>query len=818
MATIVKYILDIETGKSKSDIKKTEKAVDGLNKDLKKTEIQGKKSAGALAKMGKALGTVGVGVAAVGVLALGLKRAAEASYDFAKASVDSVNQLNDIAVKSGISAQGVQAIIQAFEGSGQAAGAADAFMSRLPQTFAAIATAGTRSSKVAKGLGIALTDASGEALSSDQIMVNLTDKFQSIEDPTKRATAAFLLFGRSAGSFLQAFGATSEFEKFLGFAEKFGVKTGPEASAEAAAFQEQLAALSIVSKGTFQTIATGTGVVGIFSSVLLKTGKSLAFVQAFMVEGADTFETYGKWIKFITDRFSNLGTMIATVVSPNLGFILKTMGLIESATKEVTGVSIGGVTSDAFVDITGFKSAVEAGESASIEYGEMIEDLLKKLEIDGEKAQLAQDQLEALLKDLQGINEDVGAGEVKPEDTSDRDNAIKLLDDYIAKSKIITERDQLRATFEALSKEIVNAAEEGNDLIKGMDALDIATDEYILSVAALNQELDNLENNKAAEKQAEAFAKLGDQITRAGDGLSSLLTGDISGFMRGITPQIEKGLKSAISGISKSIGGSGDGAALATSLVAPVVGAIKSVFSAASQIGQAGLIDPETGERATDERARFLAVESVETKMRNQARAIEIGLQVLPEILLEVLPGIFQEFGQMLVETLISLPRLFAEAMQSALNEALPDVFSDPNEGQKPNGKSEAFLATRRMREDAGKSTLGSGRLIEDFKKAFSFLGLESGGRLQFAESGLRFTGESTGMAVLHPGEFVVPRTGQAPQNVQRDFGSQSGGGGMTINITGDLIESTAVDELVRRIENRFLSFGGGSSPLFGGA
>ena len=95
---------------------------------------------------------------------------------------------------------------------------------------------------------------------------------------------------------------------------------------------------------------------------------------------------------------------------------------------------------------------------------------------------------------------------------------------------------------------------------------------------------------------------------------------------------------------------------------------------------------------------------------------------------------------------------------------------------------------------------------------------MESGGRIPFAESGLRFTGESTGMAVLHPGEFVVPRTGQAPQNVQRDLGSQSGGGGMTINITGDLIESNAVDELVRRIENRFLSFGGGSSPLFGGA
>jgi len=793
-STIVKYILDIETGKSRVDVKKTEKAVGELNKDLKKTEKQGKRTAGSLAKIGGALGKVAIAAAGIGVLAMGLKRAAEASYEFAKSAVDSVNQLNDIAVKSGISAQGVQAIIQAFEGSGQAAGAADAFMSRLPQTFAAIATAGTRSSKVAKGLGIALTDASGAALSSDQIMVNLTNKFQAIEDPTKRATAAFLLFGRSAGSFLQAFGASAEFEKFLGFAEKFGVKTGKEASEQAAAFQEQLAALSIVSKGTFQTIATGTGVVGVFSSVLLETGKSLAFIQAFIIAGEDTFEKYAFWIKLITDRFSNLGTMIATIVSPQLGNVLQIMGLVDTLTEKITGKTLSGATSDAWVDIFGFTTAVDAGKDAAAEYEKMIEDLLSGLEIDEKRAEDAAAQLEKLLADLQNLDAD-GEGKGIAPDTSGIEAGTKFLDDFIAKSKIVTEKDQLEATFAAIEDEIRNAAEASGDFDRGMEALELATYEYEIQVAAVNLELKKLEESKAAEKQAEAFAKLGDQITRAGNGLSSLLTGDVSGFVSGLTPQIEKGIKSAI--------GSAGGSAGAMAMVAPVVGAIKAVLGAAAQIGQAGLIDPETGKRATDARARVLAVESVEERIRNQARSIEIGMKVLPEILVEVLPGILDDFGLMLIDVLVSLPRLFAESMTSALRDALPSVFGDPTKNKsgddvEPSGGFKGWATLINMLADAIKSR-------------------ESGGRIPFAESGLRFTGQSSGLAVLHPGEFVVPRTGQAGQEVQRDLSSQSGGGGITINVSGTIVESNAVDELVRRIENRFLAFGGGSSPLFGG-
>jgi len=183
--------------------------------------------------------------------------------------------------------------------------------------------------------------------------------------------------------------------------------------------------------------------------------------------------------------------------------------------------------------------------------------------------------------------------------------------------------------------------------------------------------------------------------------------------------------------------------------------------------------------------------------------------------LIEVLPGLLVDFGIMLIKTLVSLPLLFAQSIHAALHEAAPRIFDDPDEA----GDSDARFRARRRRENTGQTTFVMGRgkefLVDVLANAFN--PFESGGRLSYAQSGLRFTGQSSGLAVLHPGEFVVPRTGQAPQNVQRDLGSQSGGGGVNVHITGTLIEHSAVDELVRRIENRFLSFGGGSSPLFGG-
>ena len=84
-------------------------------------------------------------------------------------------------------------------------------------------------------------------------------------------------------------------------------------------------------------------------------------------------------------------------------------------------------------------------------------------------------------------------------------------------------------------------------------------------------------------------------------------------------------------------------------------------------------------------------------------------------------------------------------------------------------------------------------------------------------QGGLRFTGANRGLAMLHEGEMVVPRSGQMSSNVARDVSSQMGGGGVNITINSAITERSAIDSLVRKIEQRFGSFGQSTSPLFGG-
>ena len=91
------------------------------------------------------------------------------------------------------------------------------------------------------------------------------------------------------------------------------------------------------------------------------------------------------------------------------------------------------------------------------------------------------------------------------------------------------------------------------------------------------------------------------------------------------------------------------------------------------------------------------------------------------------------------------------------------------------------------------------------------------GGRVHFpaGEGGLRFTGRQRGLALLHPGEVVTPRSGRMSQGLERRF---QGGQAPNIVINSAVVDGSVIDTLVRQIEERFLTFGTSQSTLFGGA
>ena len=244
-----------------------------------------------------------------------------------------------------------------------------------------------------------------------------------------------------------------------------------------------------------------------------------------------------------------------------------------------------------------------------------------------------------------------------------------------------------------------------------------------------------------------------------------------------------KGLGQSVSRLSGALSkGLAGGAALA-------VTGVLAVLKIAEGLGQRGSTVAEIEK-------------SVEEDIRARAKAIELGLRALPRILFQVLPPLFVEFADRVV---FGLFKGLAEFVKQIID-GIKSIF------------------TREGRQNIGKNIKeGLKEGFEEFFRRVNVVGgILSGGSkrgggpfIPSARGGIKFTGADEGLAMLHRGEFVVPETGQMPQAVQRTMGM--GQGGMTININAAVVESNAVDELVRQIERRFQTFGSSTSPLFGG-
>jgi len=174
-------------------------------------------------------------------------------------------------------------------------------------------------------------------------------------------------------------------------------------------------------------------------------------------------------------------------------------------------------------------------------------------------------------------------------------------------------------------------------------------------------------------------------------------------------------------------------------------------------------------------------------------------LQALPSILFQVLPKAFIGLADRII---FGFQKGFAEFLNQAI-QRFRAIFTKDGRQALAEGIKKGFKASFQEFLDR----------INILKSIVSKRG--GGPYIPSARGGIKFTGADEGLAMLHRGEYVVPETGQMPQAVQRTMGM--GQGGMTININAAVVESNAIDELVRQIERRFQTFGSSTSPLFGG-
>lgn len=232
--------------------------------------------------------------------------------------------------------------------------------------------------------------------------------------------------------------------------------------------------------------------------------------------------------------------------------------------------------------------------------------------------------------------------------------------------------------------------------------------------------------------------------------------------------------------------------------IADVAG-VAGTLATGSIAGIASLINPIAGQIiGTLEAIGSKTPEERREELLLQVQAIRDGISFLPEIFLSILPQLALALTEAIFDGTV-------RAFQNLID-LIVDSFNN-------------LFSFRDVSPDGERETLRSrlGDFLRDFFDPSKSATFASGGRfIPSAESGIRFTGMSDGLAMLHRGEFVVPQSGQRPQQVDRQLNRS--GGGMNIVINSLVTEQNAVDQLVRQIENRFNnSYGTSSSNLFGG-
>lgn len=798
---VVEYILDIRTQAAERGLDRIADSLDDVNKELKETQRETKKSSNGFDAVKKrALG------AAVAIGAM-----AAAAFKSVTSVVDLVNNLNDLSVRSGLATDTIQALEQAMKASGQPAEGLNEILNAMAGQFAQLTKEGSEVEKKFKSFGIAVRNSSGDLRSNNDILLDVINQLQGISDNSVRSRRAVFLLGESGAKLNQAL-ASGEFNDFLNFTREFGVKTGKEASQAAAQFQSSLSALSVVTNGTIQQFLKLTGLQELFLSVIVETGASLAFLKSIM-------QSFNNVLSLVFDSITNFifGTKSLIAI---IGDLVDFFGLKLPSSIQTTVDFIENKLTNAF---SGVSSAIVGPFSKAIDFVidkltaflstvfNILNEISKSIGIDF----------------ISGFNQIQIAFEKATESANNyRESALKVPDLKSTTDTTINGFKNVENQIEKTTKKIRTLNDVINDVFNKFVTIDInkLLNDTSIVFTAISKTIDqtfNVEKIDSWVNNLQESFKRATIATGFQDGIAVpeiTFEGSFMGKFEELITKLKIVIGKTTSKAGKSLSsvagkvGSKIGSGISAGAMSAVT-AVLAVIGIASKLGQKARSEQEIIEmqnqrrkegkqvfRTVEEVQRSDIEKSIEEDIRARAKAIELGLQVLPNILIRVLPPLFIEFVDRIVfgffKAVAELTRIVIDNFKKIFTrEGRQELKGDIKEG-----------AVARFNE-----------FIDRINILGGILSKRGGGRfLPSARGGIKFTGmQDQGLAMLHRGEFVVPETGQMPQAVQRTMGM--GGGNITINVNAAVVESNAIDELVKQIERRFQTFGSATSPLFGG-
>lgn len=218
--------------------------------------IEGKNKAGAAFKQADSqLSQLGASAKKAGAfIAAALSVGALSS--FVKTSIDAADAASKSAQAVGLAVEEYTALSYAAELAGVGASELDAGLSRLNRTIYAAVTGGSAQAEAFDRIGVAVLDAGGKLKTSDQILAEIADRFQSMPDGIQKSALAMELFGKSGARMIPLLnGGSAGLAELRKEAEALGLVISGTSAAQAEVFNDNLTRLGKVAEGAGNQIA-----------------------------------------------------------------------------------------------------------------------------------------------------------------------------------------------------------------------------------------------------------------------------------------------------------------------------------------------------------------------------------------------------------------------------------------------------------------------------------------------------------------------------------------------------------------------------------
>ena len=163
------------------------RAIGGIKQKATEASVGLRGIASSAGGLSGAMGTLVPLLSGAGLVAMG------------KSAIDAADDMNDMAQRTGVSVEQLSRFKQAADASGTSIGAVGGALTKLNRN---LASGNDATANALKSLGISATDATGKLRSADQIMLDVANKFQSIQDPAQKAALATKLFGKSGADLI----------------------------------------------------------------------------------------------------------------------------------------------------------------------------------------------------------------------------------------------------------------------------------------------------------------------------------------------------------------------------------------------------------------------------------------------------------------------------------------------------------------------------------------------------------------------------------------------------------------------------------------